>query len=392
MQANTRASLPLIPTASFAAFAALALGACVDGGEPEDTTEAVEQDIVTGGGTGRLDVFVMDNSDVKNRVIAFHRETSGALTRVAAFPTGGTGTSAGLGSQGSIVLDATRRHLFVANAGSNEVSVFEVSGSGLILRDIVRSGGQNPISLTVHDDLLYVLNAGRDGAAGKIAGFRLGDESMTPIAGSQRLLSGPSVGPAQIQFSPTGDVLVVTEKATNNITTYRVDAMGRASNPIVTASNGQTPFGFTFDRHGTLIVSEAFGGAPGASAVSSYALGPDGVPTLISGSVPSGQSAACWVAIGTRPYAYTTNTASDNISGYRVTAAGVITLLGDGGVTATTAAGPLDADFTATGGFLYVLDGGGDAIDGFVQDASGALMPVDRITGLPAASVGLAAR
>ena len=384
MQASARASF------SFSLVAALALGACA--GEDMIDEEEADQDVVTSGGTGRLDVFVMDNSDTRNAVIAFNRDTTtGMLEQVAVFPTGGRGTAAGLGSQGSLVLDEDKTHLYVANPGSNEISVFEIRPSVLVLRDIVKSGGANPISLTVHGDLLYVLNAGRDAVPGGIAGFRLGDDSMTPIQGSRRALSAGAVAPAQIQFSPAGDVLVVTEKATNNITTYAVDEEGRASRRIVTPSNGQTPFGFAFDRNGYLVVAEAVGGEPAASTVSSYAVGSDGVPMLISGSVPNGQGAACWVALNGRPYAYTTNTGSDNVSGYRVRANGELELLGDGGITAMTGDRPSDADFSA-GYFLYVLDGGDDAIDIFRQETTGALTPVARMTGLPAETVGMAAR
>jgi len=392
MKSHNRASLTWIGTGSLAALAALTTGACVDGMAADDSTAEVGQDVMTDGALDRLDAFVMDNSATRNAVIAFHRTATGTLERVAAFPTGGKGTEAGLGSQGSLMLDADGTHLFVANPGSNEISVFEIRNQVLVLRDLVRSGGANPVSLTVHDDLLYVLNAGRGATPGNIAGFRLGDESMTPIPGSRRLLSAPAVGPAQIGFTPAGDVLVVTEKATNNLLTYRVDSLGRTRPPLITPSNGQTPFGFAFTDTGTLIVSEAFGGAPGATAVSSYSLGSDGIPVLISGSVPSGQGAACWVAIGTRPYAYTTNTASSTVSGYAISSTGQLQLLGDGGVTGTTGAGPIDADFTAGGGFLYVLDAGADAIDIFQPQSTGALVPVGQLTGLPATSVGLAVR
>ena len=61
--------------------------------------------------------------------------------------------------------------LFAVNAGSSELSSFEVVGDVLVLRDITGSGGVRPISLTVHDDLLYVVNAGSDAAAGNISGL-----------------------------------------------------------------------------------------------------------------------------------------------------------------------------------------------------------------------------
>jgi 6-phosphogluconolactonase len=74
----------------------------------------------------------------------------------------------------------------------------------------------------------------------------------------------------------------VTEKATSMIVKYRVGFFGYAGGPNAQPSAGETPFGFAFDRRGRLIVSEAFGGAPDASVLSSYALASDGTITPIT--------------------------------------------------------------------------------------------------------------
>ena len=115
--------------------------------------------------------------------------------------------------------------------------------------------------------MVYVLNAN---GAGNIAGFRHAQGVLTPLAGSSRPLSAAGgTGSAQVGFSPDGDVLLVTEKGTNKLSSYRVRDDGRTDAPVVTASAGVTPFGFAFDRRGHALVSEAFGGAVNASAVSS---------------------------------------------------------------------------------------------------------------------------
>ena len=71
-------------------------------------------------------------------------------------------------------------------------------------------------------------------------------------------------GPAQVSFSPGGEVLVVTEKGTNLIDTFRVDEDGLAGQVVTHPSAGVTPFGFAFTRNGTLIVSEAARRMPAA--------------------------------------------------------------------------------------------------------------------------------
>jgi Lactonase, 7-bladed beta-propeller len=125
--------------------------------------------------------------------------------------------------------------------------------------------------VTAHDGVVYVLNAN---GAGNITGFRNLQGVLMLLAGSSRPLSAAAgTGLAQVGFSPDGDVLLVTEKGSNKLTSYRVTGDGTTDAPLVTASSGITPFGFAFDRRGHALVSEAFGGAANRSALSSYGLG-----------------------------------------------------------------------------------------------------------------------
>jgi 6-phosphogluconolactonase (cycloisomerase 2 family) len=227
-----------------------------------------------------------------------------------------------------VILRENGRRLFVVNAGSNQVSVFAVRNRGLQLLDVVDSGGSMPISLTLHGRSLYVLNAG---SSGNISGFRVRDNGkLVPLEGSTQPLSnggtGDSPQPAQISFSPDGRLLVVTEKMTNLIDVYEV-RNGIAGPPVTHPSAGMTPFGFAFAKRHHLIVSEAFGGAPDVSAVSSYQVNKNTFE-VISPSVGTTQTAACWVIISNNnKYAYITNTGSGSISSYQIEKEGAITLL-----------------------------------------------------------------
>src|SRR5262245_49168804 len=169
-------------------------------------------------------VYTMDNSPSSNHVLVFARAGDGTLAAAGSFETGGLGTGGDLGNQGALVLSRNERWLFAVNAGSDEISAFAVRPKGLALVDRLPSGGRRPISLTVHNDLLYVLNAG--GGAGdqdNITGFQVDDGHLSQIPGSTRPLSAASTGPAQVQFEAGGRVLVVTEKGTSRIDTYTVD-------------------------------------------------------------------------------------------------------------------------------------------------------------------------
>lgn len=339
-------------------------------------------------------VYTQSNAVAGNAVLAYRRAPDGSLTPAGSFATGGAGTGAGLGSQGAVVLSNNGRYLLAVNAGSNELSSFAVEGGGaLILRSTVGSGGTMPISVTLAGRLVYVLNAG---GTGNISGFRLAnDGSLSAIAGSSRPLSSNAAGPAQIQFARQGRVLVVTEKNTNVIGTYLVGEGGLASGPQVHASSGATPFGFAVSNTGLLIVSEAFGGAPDASAASSYEIGHDGALHLLSASVPTTETAACWfVVTNDHRFAYTTNTGSGTISGYSVRK-GRLTLLDSDGETAVVGAGtaPIDLALSGNSRFVYSLNSGAASITSYAVNADGSLTAVaGGASGLPAGAVGLAAR
>jgi 6-phosphogluconolactonase (cycloisomerase 2 family) len=249
-----------------------------------------------------------------------------------------------------------------------------------------------PISLTVYDNLLYVLNAG---GAGNINGFRINNNgSLTQIPGSTQPLSDGSAGPAQVEFSTDGKILVVTEKANNAISTYLVGSDGTASGPNTQASAGNTPFGFAFDKRGHLIVSDAFGGGAFAGAMSSYNVSAGGV-SLITGPVFNSQTAPCWVVVTKNgKFAYTTNTATSNISGYKIGNNGALTLFNDGGNTASTGAGssPIDMAVSNNSQYLYALSGGTNTITAFrINNGHGGLSSIETESGIPAGTVGLAA-
>lgn len=260
-------------------------------------------------------VYTITNAANRNEVAVYTRAQDGSLAFQASYPAGGAGTGIDLGSQGSVILNGNGSRLFAVDAGSNQVSVFAVRNQGLALLDVANSGGTMPISLALSGHTLYVLNAG---GSGNIHGFQVRDNGkLLALKGSTQPLSNGGSGaapqPAQISFSPDGRLLVVTEKATNLIDTYEVKN-GIAGHPVTHPSAGMTPFGFAFAGEHNLIVSEAFGSAPNASAVSSYQVA-QSIFHVISPSVGTTQTAACWVAISNNNrYAYVTNADSGSIS------------------------------------------------------------------------------
>lgn len=336
-------------------------------------------------------VYTLSNEADANRVIVYTRGSDGSLVPSSAYATGGKGSAGGLGSQGALVFDDASDRFFAVNAGNDTISMLALESDGsLAMRAVAPSGGVRPISITVRGDVAYVVNAGNATTPANISGFRIAATALTPIAGSSQPLSAAQPAPAQIEFSPDGKLLVVTEKGTNMIGTYALTddvAQPASFHP----SAGQTPFGFAWSASGHLIVSEAFGGGAGLGATTSYALAATGDLTPKSNSVKTAQSAPCWVAI-TGGHAYVTNTGSNTVTSFTVAADGSLTLDQTSGVAATTSMTPIDVDASDDGEFLYVLDAGADAIGIYAIGADGALTRMPDQTGISASAVGIVAR
>src|SRR6267378_4980834 len=286
-------------------------------------------------------VYTISNQVTGNAVAVFARAGDGTLTSAGSFGTGGTGTGAGLGSQGAVTLSNDGRLVFAVNAGSNDVSVLRVGSSELSLLSRTPSGGTLPISVTTYGNTVYVLNAG---GSGNITGFTLGgDGSLTPLAGSTRALSGAAVGPAQVSFSPDGRQLVVTEKSTSLVDVYPVDEDGVAGDRQSFPSAGGTPFGFAFGPRKLLFVSEA--AAPGSA--STYFLNRRGDLRLVAGSVVTHQGAPCWAVVtADGRFGYTGN-GSGSVSGFSIGHNGAIRLLDGNGATAVISGGVNDIALSA---------------------------------------------
>jgi 6-phosphogluconolactonase len=298
-----------------------------------------------------------------------------------------------LASQGALILGHGNQFLFAVNAGSNQISVLRVGIPDLTLVDVVDSGGIRPISLALHENLLYVLN---EGGTPNITGFTVGDDgTLTPLPGStQPLIGGTAADPAQVSFDPDGTLLVVTEKAGNRLDTYTIDENGLPSAPIDNASNGMTPFGFAFNNLGFLVVSEAFGGAPNQSAASSYSAAEDGTLSVISGSVPNSQTASCWVVTTNNGrFAFISNTGSGTISSYGIGSGdGTLTLTNSVAGNTGTSSAPIDMALDNSSHFLYVLAGGLQSVVSFRVQFDGSLTLIDTDGGLPLGAQGIAAR
>ncbi len=334
-------------------------------------------------------MFLNANAE-SNEVWMLKRANNGQLSVAGTFSTQGAGSGlVELASQNSIALTSDHKFLYVANAASNDITVFSVKPNALRFVARVPSGGTFPNSVAVFDKLLYVLNA--KGVAANITGFTIQSSGgLVPIPNSTRPLSTSLPIPTQVGFTPDGATLMVPEKLTNNIDTYTMGVDGLATGPVAQPSAGGSPFGFAFDHAGHVVISEIVN-----SGASSYSW-PGGVLQVITAHLTDFGKAACWTVITNNPtfpqqYAYITNTHSDSVSGYAIAPDGSLSLLDADGKTADFARGayPLDMALSGDSKYLYVIEGHVPSLGGFKIGSDGSLTSIQELT-IPRTSWGIA--
>jgi 6-phosphogluconolactonase len=333
-------------------------------------------------------VFVMSNGASKNEIIAYNRNEKGWLQESGRFLTGGRGSGGvtdPLGSQGSLTLSQDHSLLFAVNAGSGEISVFEVQGASLTLVDKAPSGGSAPVAVAQFGSLVYVVN---EGAASSVVGFHLlATGKLREIVGSTAFLSAANSGPASLSFSPDGQFLLVTEKLTNSIDAFHVQIDGTLAPIKVNPSVGPGAFSVVFAPNGAaLVVETGPTGGTNASAISSYSVLANGTLSPISASVPTLAAATCWEAVTPNGnFVYTSNAGSGTISGFSIGATGALTPLA-ATVVGTNPAGStnLDLAISSDGKFLYTLNSGTGTVSIFGINHDGALTNLGDVDGLSA--------
>ena len=105
-------------------------------------------------------VFTETNAASGNAIQQFDRAEDGRLTPAGTFATGGLGLASPGGRQGAVTLSGDGDTVYAVNTGSDSVSAFRRTRSGLAPIGTVRSGGVAPVSVTERDGRVYVLNSG----------------------------------------------------------------------------------------------------------------------------------------------------------------------------------------------------------------------------------------
>jgi 6-phosphogluconolactonase (cycloisomerase 2 family) len=331
-------------------------------------------------------VFTMSNALSGNELIQYKINTDGSLSLEATMATMGLGTGANLSSQGSVILSADKRFVFVVNAGDNSLSSFLIMPTGVMtFVGKYNLQGIRPISITQRGNLVYVLCS--EGATGvsSFEGFVLSSSGVLTAIPNSKQTFPIDVNPAQISFV-YNNVLVVSERATNQLSSYNLDP---TTNISISSQNIITshvyPYGFAVNSLGQIFVTEA----SASSSVSSYLVSPAGVLSSIS-TLSNAQAGACWAAINsTSTICYSSNAGANTISSFAISATGTLTTT-QTAIDLGVGNSPLDIGLSSNDKYLYVLAGTSDKILPFKVEGT-VLSPIDcEPIYVPGAAYGLA--
>ena len=337
-------------------------------------------------------VYLDDNTAGTNTISGFDRHLDGSLTPLAGSPftAGGAGTGAGLASQGAIQVSPDGRFLLAVDAGDNRVSVLRIGFDGglrLVPNGVVSSDGPTPVSIAVHNSLVYVANAGAVGP--NYTGFTLNFfGQLQPLANSTVSLPNGSQ-PGDVLFNSTG-----TSLAGTRVDSSLIDSFVVGRNGLLTAAPGSPfsaqglgPFGSEFrpTNPQQLFVSNAHNGA-NLGTVSAFSVAYNGALTSVgSGPFANGVTAPCWVEITHNgQFLFAVNTGSGQISSYAIAADGSLTLLGNTPVSNAAGVGAVDARLSNDGRTLYVNESRVGTVGAFAVNGG-------HLTELPSSPVSLPA-
>ncbi len=325
-------------------------------------------------------VFAMTNRAGNNEVIAFSRAVDGTLTQTGRYPTRGNGIGVDFDAQGGLTLSSDHRFLYACNPGSDDVTVFAVNGSALTFLQKVYAGDQ-PLSIALFGNLAYVMDGSV--ASTGITGFTVAaNGTLTPLPGSTKPTSSPIAVPGEVQFSPDGRVLAVTQKVASTIgptiDLFKIGPGGLPSDAMPNQSFGMRPFAEAFRSDGRLLVIESGLPVMNNAGVSSYNVNTaTGTLSVITGSQKNGQTDGCWIVItGDQRYAYTANFVSGTISSFSLGTDGTVTLMKGAEAFLGAMSQPTDLAFGSGSLYLYNLLRGTGGIAAFRSEANGSLTPL----------------
>ena len=339
----------------------------------------------------------------QNAVIAFRRNADGQVTEIGSFKTGGTGLGNPqpgvlLGPDDSdkdVIASPDGKLLFAVNQGSNSVAVFRVRSNGsldLVNDRAVGSGGTEPVSLSIADGRLYVVNRGDEvqgqpaTIAPTITVFEIGRRGVLTQDVDATTTLAVGLSPSQLLISPRSNLAFLDTftptplnnvPGANEVVPFRIAADGKLV-PVPSGGVGAPvtpPLLLGLAEHPTQNI--IYAGLTGANQVGVFTFDGGGNLKLAATAPVQGQ-AVCWALVSPDgKFLYTVDTGTNSVGVFSLAdplhpaQIQEFVLGGPQNPTGNPAAPRETTDFEfaldPSGKALYVIDHSTDAAGNFPQ-------------------------
>jgi 6-phosphogluconolactonase (cycloisomerase 2 family) len=345
-----------------------------------------------------------DNSNPgQNAVIAYRENASGQVKQIGSFKTDGTGVANPQGLLGpddsdkEVIASSNGRLLFAVNQGSNSIAVFRVNQNGslaLVNHAAVGSGGTEPVSLSIANNRLYVVNRGDEvqgqaaGIAPTITVFNIRSNGTLTENWAATTTLPVGLSPSQLLISSTSRLAFLdtfTPPPLNNVTDanevlpYQIASNG-ALIPVSSGGLGAPatpPLLLGLVQHPTQSI--IYAGLVGANEVAVFTFDGSGNLSLVDTVADADQGKGeCWTTVSANgKFLYTVDTATNSVGVFSLAdplhpaQIQEFVLAGPQNSTGSSTAGLELADFefslNPSGTTLYVIDHQTDAAGTFPQ-------------------------
>ena len=320
-------------------------------------------------------------------ITVFNPEPSAGSSNAATFTiaTGGVYPRA-------VAVDPTGKFAYVANAGSNNVSMYSIDATTGVLTSIgTIPAGSSPASVAIDPSgkFAYVANAGDFREAGNVSVYTI--DATTGALASLGPPVAADVGPLSVAVDPLGRFAYVANAGNGdfgdfhgNVSMYTIDASTGALTSLGTIEAGFSPDSVTVHPTGKFAYVANDGG-DFCGNVSMYTI--DGTTGALTstGTIAAGCGSR-WVAVDpSGNFAYVANSAglgAGNVSMYTINpTTGALTSIG----TIAPAAGwPNCIAIDPSGKFAYVTNSGASGVSMYsINPTTGTLTSIGTIAAEP---------
>jgi 6-phosphogluconolactonase (cycloisomerase 2 family)/alpha-tubulin suppressor-like RCC1 family protein/fibronectin type 3 domain-containing protein len=257
------------------------------------------------------------------------------------------------------------RFAYVANSGSNTVSIYNVTPTGQLFPLGTVATGNNPYSVTVDP-------SGRFAYVANFYSYTVSMYSINQASGALTSIGTVATGdyssPNSVTVDPTGRFAYARNSNTKTVLIYSIDQSSGILTPVGSpVATGTTPDSVAIDPTGRF----AYVANSTTSTVSIYSLNQASGALTSLGTVATGNSPYSVTVDPTGRFAYVANNSSNTVSVYQINqTSGALTSLG----TVATGSYPQSVTVDPTGRFAYVANSSSSTVSMYsINQTNGAL-------------------